>query len=287
VDSPTGPRLIFRISGPNGLNYHQLLIAPSPLGDLKIADIDIMVTNELLSRTLQRILEQALVQAGKGNSIKESRAQVTQFIGQMQKLLIDGKPSEAYSFYDMLPESVRAERAAQVIRIQAAVPLGEQQLNKAIDDYRTTFKDDPNVDLFLIRIFTMQNQFDRADDSIARLDRWAGGDPVLNLPRSNVALKRGDLARARALAEEAARREPTLCAAHQQLLVVALQTNDHAETLRLLRLLRDQFKMSFPDLSKSPEFAEFIKTDEYRQWRGAAPKSQPAAGSTTRPGFKF
>ena len=93
---------------------------------------------------------------------------------------------------------------------------------------------------------------------------------MLNLPRSNVALKRGDLAGARSLAEQAARREPTLCAAHQQLLVVALQANDHAETLRLLRLLRDQFKMSFPDLSKSPEFAEFIKTDEYRQWRGAA-----------------
>lgn len=280
-----GSRLLFRVSGAQGLNYHQLFIAPNALGDLRIVDIDIMASGETLSQTLQRILEQAMFQAGRSKDVQPSQAELAEGIVKMAQLIRQEKGNDALDVYDALSETTRQIRIVQLVRLQAALLVGEQDYALAREQYRSLFKDDPTADLFLLGDFMLRKHYDLAETAIDHLDRWVGGDPILDVSRSNVALARGDAEKAKSLATEAARREPQLVSANEQLLVIALRQKDYSETLRLMRVLRDDFKMEFGDLPGIPEFADFIKSREYREWLRVRPQQTPPA--TSRPAFRF
>jgi hypothetical protein len=285
MQTDSGPRLLFRMNGVNGLNYHQLYIATNSVGDLRIADIDIMMTGELLSQTLQRLLEQAIFRAGRGNEVQASQMELAQGMSRMIKSISEQKGNDALDVYDTLSEKTRRMRIVQLTRLQAALLVSDNEFQKAMTEYTQLFKDDPTADLYLIDMYINRQQFDRANAAIDRLDAWVGNDPVLDVSRSNIALARGNVAQAKALAQRAAQREAGLMTAHQQLLVISLRERDHAETLRLMRVLENDFKLQFGDLPKIPEFAEFVKSDEYRQWRRGGRPEAPSA--TSKPAIRF
>ena len=48
---------------------------------------------------------------------------------------------------------------------------------------------------------------------------------------------------------------------------MGLAVKDHAEVLKQLRVLRDEFGLQFSDLSKAEGFEDFAKSPEHEQWK--------------------
>lgn len=286
IPTDEGPRLLFRMTNSNGLNYHQLLIGRNSMGDIRIIDVDIMANGEMLSQIIQRILHQAVIRAGHADALPLPHREMMDQLAKMNKLLQEDKPREALEVYESMPEIARGDRLARLMRVHASVLIDDAERTKALDEYHASFKGDPTPELFMVNVLIERQEFDQAMEAINRLDQELGGDPYLDVFRSTVAMARGDVPLAKSLAQRAAEGAPQVSAAHNQLLVLSLREQDHVEALRLMRLLRDQFKMEFVDLNRIPEFAEFTKSPQYQEWIGVS-STRPTAPTTSPAGPKF
>ena len=57
-----------------------------------------------------------------------------------------------------------------------------------------------------------------------------------------------------------------LATAHEYRLSVSIASDDHAETLRQLTALRDDFGYQFTDLTTVPEYKAFSDSPEFKTW---------------------
>ena len=71
---------------------------------------------------------------------------------------------------------------------------------------------------------------------------------------------------ARLLATQALKAEPFL-AAHWVLVTLTLHNKDYDETLRLLKQIDKGFQMQWNDLATQPDYAGFVASPQYQQWR--------------------
>jgi hypothetical protein len=91
-------------------------------------------------------------------------------------------------------------------------------------------------------------------------------DPYLNVLRAGIHYQAGDLAAAEVAARKALAEEPTLEDAYWQVATVSLDTKSYETTVEMLDLLQQRFGVELEDLTKVPEYADFVKSPEYRKW---------------------
>ena len=99
-----------------------------------------------------------------------------------------------------------------------------------------------------------------------RIDKFIGGDPYLHVLRANCHFLNDEPAKAREFIQKALAAEPTLIDAYWMVVHFALTDQDHDETLRLLNEIDEKFELVFEDLTQVPEYAEFVKSPQYREW---------------------
>jgi hypothetical protein len=177
-------------------------------------------------------------------------------------------------------------------RLRAAQAIDDDEYSTVLEEFRQLYPQDPCLDLLLIDYYFMKNDYARVNESTNRLDKSLGGDPYLNVLRSNMSASGGDLKAARGFADRAIKEEPTLASGYLALLNVSILERTHKESLELLKKLDKTFRTKFDDLSKVPEYAEFARSPEYKEWlqylaektakpRGA-PVKNPAEARKTR-----
>ena len=136
-----------------------------------------------------------------------------------------------------------------------------------LEEFRQAYPNDPCLDLLLVDYYVLKKDFVRARESTDRLDKAVGGDPYLDVLRANLNMVAGDLKAARELANRAIKEEPGLTSAYASLLGVSVEEKNYAESLDLLRMLDQTHKIRIGDLAGMPEYAGFIKSPQYQEWR--------------------
>jgi tetratricopeptide (TPR) repeat protein len=179
---------------------------------------------------------------------------------------------ETLAAYRKLPEALQHDKNLLLLRLSAAQQLGAAEYSAAVDAFRAAFPRDPALDLVLLDYYLQNRMTTEGLACVERIDRAVGGDPALAHTRAQFYLAAGQLDAAHREASQALAAEPRQTCVSWTLTVISAGQRDFAETVRLLRTLRETLHAPIPELTKIAAFAEFVKSPEYAQWR-----SQPAA----------
>ena len=267
------PRLLFRLVNPeSGVNYHDFVIARRPDGAVKAVDMYVYLSGEMLSETFRRLYIQAAAQQSGGligrlTGADQEYVKYFTKLTEMGEARRNGKNAEVLSIYEASPPELKKEKAALLIRVQAAQGLGDdEQYKRAIEAFRAEFPRDASIDIISVDYHLMKKEYREAIDCVDRLDRAVLGDPHLQTIRANIHVEQDDLAAARADVKKALEADPDLADAYWSLATISLKDKDHDETLRTLRTLRDKFRIDFADLTTQPPYKDFVASPQFQDW---------------------
>jgi tetratricopeptide (TPR) repeat protein len=155
------------------------------------------------------------------------------------------------------------------MKLQAEMNGDEKAYLATIEEIEKLFPNDPALDLISIDGLYLRKNFAELDKVVDGLDRRLGGDAYLDLLRGGFWLEAEDLDRASKHYRRAIERDPTMVDAWWSLITIALQGKDWKETGRLLSVIERDLKIALPDLEQTPDYAEFVKSADYADWKKA------------------
>jgi hypothetical protein len=261
----------FRMLATKGVSYHSFRLANYADGSVRAVDWYVFLVGQWQSETLRQTFLPLANTWAKGGAHLIAPAE-REFVTHMNDI---GAMTEAYGkkdyrqildIYRGLPDSVKKNRLAFMLRLGAAQAVGGDEQRSAIDDYRQFYPDDAAVDLLMLDDLLAKKSFDKALAGVERIDKAVGGDPHLKVIRARVFLKQGKLKDAQKMAEAAAAEEPTLKSAYYFLVDLALKERNFAKTAELLSILESKCHVTFKDLTTVRAYAEFVKSPEYKAW---------------------
>jgi tetratricopeptide (TPR) repeat protein len=264
-------RALVRVLQADGtLNYLDFVLVR--LGqEVKAADFYIFLSGEKISQTMRRLYLAAAADlpssfldrltGREGDFIKHDDK-----IANMAKSLRMGGHQQVLDIYHEMPPSLQQEKAIMLYRVLASAQLDEQLYGEAIDAFRAAHPDDPCIDFISMDGLLMRGSYDEAMQAVSRLDESLGGDPYLNILRSNIHLMQGQVAEARQAAEKAMQGTPDLEDVYWQLVSISLAEENYSETARLLTKLQEKFQIEIANLSTIEAYAGFVHSPEYKQW---------------------
>lgn len=269
------PHLLFRLLAGNGLNYHELRLATSNAGPPRIVDCYVFIAGEWLSETLRRVYIRAMAETDQslGDTLLGKEQVLLRHVGDIKALnekTQAGEGDAALAIYQKLPETLRADKTVQLLRLQATrVAADGDEYATAIADFARLFPDDPALDLVSIDGWFLKKEWDRTLQVIDHLDQRIGGDAYLDVMRGICFAASNRPDRAKECFAHAIEKEPTLAISYFQLIVVALREHDWKEVIRLLTALEKDLKRTLGDLESIDVYAEFVKSEDYLAWRQA------------------
>lgn len=268
------PQLVFRcLSEEGALNYHILELERPRSPRIRVVDMFVMMSGEKMSETLRRIYLAAAAGADRsllarltlGESVWIKHAKDVQNLSQ---LTMAGDSKGAQKLYESLPEALKQEKTILMMRLMAASGDDEKVYLSAIEAFEKRFPNDPSLALVSIDGFVLKKQPRKAIDSLAKLDRFVGGDPYLLLLQAGQYLELKDKDKARALARKTIEQEPSLSNSYDFLLGMSLEEKDYAETVRLLGLTEKNLKVNMLEAVKdAEEYAQFLESSAGKKWK--------------------
>jgi len=265
-------RILFRIlSAEGGVNYHDMIVSRQPDGQVKAVDIFNYLSAETFSKMMRRgfialtagessgVLDRL---TGKESDLAKNNDKHNQMIDAMKQ----GQYRQVLDTYGRLPSSLQKEKYFLLLRIKAAIEVGDEEYSATIKDFRTWHPKDPCLDLICFDQLLIEERYDDALDSVDRLDAAVGPDPYLDVMRANVKTEQNQFAAAKQLAAKAIEADGTLVDAYWALLAVSLAEKDFDETGRLLEAMEEKFLLEVGQVQYMPEFAEYVKSPQYRKW---------------------
>jgi len=269
---------LFRMQLADGsLNYHDFLLTRKPDGQAIAADIYIFVAGEPLSESVRRMFLPLVREASKSFLARLTEkendfvAHVDEF-RKMTEMTRTGQYDAVLKTYQSLPVSMQQDKSILIIRLSAAAQVNEEEYMRAIADFRRHFPSDPALDLMLIDWFVLKRDFAKARERIDRLDQAVGGDPLLNVIRANTFLEENRYDEATRYARKVAEIDDLKEQATWVLVAVSLAQGHFAETSRLLDALVRDCGVEIGDLTTIPEYAEYVKSAEYKDWLSRRPR---------------
>ncbi len=237
---------------------------------MAVMDVFTFSTGERFSETFRRLFTTVAAQANQGlvdRLLGKDRDLVVHAdkLQAMTKLAQEGHYEEAVKAFYALPASLKKERMALVLRMQAAANLSPEENEKAVTEFEKAYPGDPALALFSIDVAFNKKDYTGALSAIARLDARVR-DPFLQVFRANVFIEQKKYAEAKKAAQSAIDAEPDLADPYWSLVTVSLATKDHAETARLLDVVEKSLHLQIGDLTQLPDYAEFVKSPAYKAW---------------------
>jgi len=269
-DGATLPR--FRLTSPQGLNYHDLILARNAAGEIKIIDMYVFVSGEMLSDTMRRsLLPAAAAQAARADdkALDPKDAAYVKALPEILKVfqaVQRGQHAEALKQYHTLPESVQQDKTLMLTRVMAAAQVGEAAYSDALLAYAKRYPGEANAELLQIDYYFLRQEWDKVDAAITALDKKIGGDVYLNQFRGNMAIAKGDVEQGKRLLHALVDAEPAVPDPYFILIDHALKAKQHAEVTRLLIAAHSQAGVRFNDLAAAPGFNEYVLSDEHKKW---------------------
>jgi tetratricopeptide (TPR) repeat protein len=265
-------RALFRMIASNaGVNYHDIVLARFPDGQIGVADIHSLATGEMISQTVRRLLIPAISLANSGllarltGKDKEYMANFER-IKAITQAIRASRPADAQAAYRQLPRELQEDKAILIVYGHAAQAIGNEEYARTMETVRRLYPDDPCIDILSIDHHFLRKEYDESLKCIERVDRSVGGDPYQSVLRANINAAAGRLAEARAAAEKAVAGEPQLQEAYWARITISLKEKKHGDTLTWLKKIVETCGVDIEDLTKHAEYAGFVKTPQHREW---------------------
>jgi hypothetical protein len=276
---------LFRLALPEGagVNYHEFALERGADGNVRAADFFVFFSGETMSQTFRRGYVQAAAQQNRGLFSRlvgadQDYANSLPKLKEMGDLTRAGKNREALDVYDKLPAAVQKDKTFLLLRLQAAQQVDERTYSAAIERLRELYPKDPCVDILSIDGFALLKQYDKSIAAIDHLDKSLGGDPYLNILRAGVFLTANQPEKARDAAAAGVKGSPDMISCYWSLLTAYLRLADHAAALKTLKLIDQTFRLEFGDLTTVPEYAKFVKSPQYEEWKRYLKNKNKTAG---------
>ncbi len=267
-------RALFRLLQPSsGVKYHELILGRDSTGAVRAVDIYFFLSGERLSRTMRRtFLLAAAEQPGDPlgrvlNGDNEFIKHADEF-RQMSAELQAGNPQKSIEIYQELPLSMQREKTVMLLYVQATAGLDDDLYAQAIDDFRAVHNRDACVDMVSIDGHLLREEYDRALEAVARVDKAVGGDPYMDVLRANINLMRKEPSIAEVFAKQAISQDPELIDAYWALITVSLVSQSYQDTVSWLTTIQQKFDIELEDLRTISDYADFVKSPEYEAWQG-------------------
>jgi len=274
-------RMLFRMaSSEGGLIYLDLILGRNELGGLRIVDIFDYYAGEKFSDKFRRgylpvvqsvsrgVLDKL---SGKENAYMEHVEDIKRF----SELQQAGKSAEALKLFKSWPEDLQKNKNLMILRMSAAIDVSEEEYLAAIEDFRSSYPDDPCIDLAVIDSYLLRKEYDKGLAAVDRIEKAVGGDPYLNVLRAQIYLMAENYQQAKEHAQKAIAEDMTLEDANWALVDIALKEKDHEEVARLLTELEKKFAVEFEDITQLELYADFVKSEAYQQWLKRPKRPRP------------
>ena len=266
-------RAIVRVLLPDGsFNYHEMPLVRDATGFVRARDIYIYASGEYFSDMLRRMFlvgmktDPSPLKRLLGTKKKSAMVEFEPRMQEMMAKVRAGDGKGAVAVYKSLPDELRREKSIMLAYVMACSKVDDEAHGRALEELRAAFPNDGGMEMMFIDANIIRGRYGEALRIVDKVDGMVGGDPYLDVIRTNIHLKEGSLDKAEATAARATEQAPDLEAAWWARVNVNLAQKDHAETARLLTILRDELEVGIDDLTKYPEYAEFVKTSEYREF---------------------
>jgi len=260
-----------------GVNYIDLKMRLDKAGKVRGVDMYNHQNGEWVSSGLRRtflqyVRDQRRSAWEKMIQGKEDWVQVSLGEEKMIELLRAGSPEKALEEYAALPEAVRKQKECMAIRIRIAMQIDDKKVEEAVREYLALYPDDPSATLVSLAGHTAAGRYAEALTSVDALDRAVGGDPYLDVVRADLLVKANEPGRARQVVLAAVEKNPDWQDAYLLLLLLELDAKRFKEVAGLLTTLHERFGWDPGSIEEAPDFAEFVKSPEYRAWQAARKK---------------
>lgn len=263
-------RPLFRLTSPQGLNYHELILFRDDAGQVRIADLYIHAAGETQVQNMRNMLTQLHGKDGKSMpppAEQQALANAPRLMAEIRKLVGEGKGQPAKALYAQLPAKIKASKAGGMIFVSISALLGEQQHAAALEMYRQRYPNGAEIDLLTIDVMALKNDWDGMLDAVDRVDQKLGGDPYLDLFRANAHIGKGDLATGRELLAKATAALPWMKELHDVAVGAALEAKDWDGVAAALTAAERDAGVQWSNLENTPAFTEFIETPQYKNWK--------------------
>ena len=264
-------RVLFRLVSSNGaLNYHDWVLGRSPDGKTVAVDCYVFLIGEMYSQNLRRSFLPLAHKSG-GASVEKLSGPEKDFVehfpefAQMGRFVRERNWRQALNTYKELPASVQESKPAMTMRLLATQSVSDAEYLATIDDFRKRYPNDPMIDLVSVDAYILRKAYDKALESIDRVDKVIGRDPYLKVLRGNVLMREKKLNAARDMVQDAIAQDPNLLRGYYSLIDISLARRDYADTVKWLKKA-ESLGVTFGDLTTVRAFADFVKTPEYKNW---------------------
>lgn len=173
--------ILFRLYDNGSLNYHDMELIHMG-NEVKIADIFVYTTGQLLSETLHGVFAQMKGLMDKDSGVSPDEEWVRR-MPEIRQLITQEKYQEALDLYNQMPVTVQNIRAMQIVHIEIASGLDIEEYDKALKQYQTLYPNEPNMHLLMIDGYIMHKEYDKALDAVNELDKQINKDPMLDYYR--------------------------------------------------------------------------------------------------------
>jgi tetratricopeptide (TPR) repeat protein len=267
------PRALFLlIINHNALNYNDLVLAMDAAGALRVVDVYVALSGEFASESVRRITGLLAgrdpKKAEQWKEDKELLKHADRFYSFMENTRT-GRYREALKEWDSLPSALRKVKPTalmHVIATEGLIDENEKDYEKAFDDFRKAFPDDPALDLVSLNTLLRKHKFRAYQQSLDHIELVYGRDPYLDVLRAHGLVQDGKPDESKKIAQRTIKDEPDLIEGHWMLITISLRTREHKETARLLTDIEKRFKIKLKDLRDIKEYSHFVKSPEYKEW---------------------
>lgn len=269
-------RGLFRMVLEDGFDYHELVLAADPDGQVGMVDIYRYANGELYSQSIRRLLLPVAVQRQRGLFDRLGRDETVFLecqarLNRMGECVRRGRRRAAVQIYHQLPEEVQRKKAVLLLYLQCASGIDDQTYIEALEVAREVLQGDPCLDFMLIDWHFLKQEFDQYLACIDRLDQAVGGDPYLNTRRANAHLVQGEFDRALKLYQQAIEGTPQLRGGYLGGAVAEIARGNYASAVELLEAgeLRAGVALSdLPDyIRRSERYRELQQTKAFQDWQ--------------------
>jgi len=261
---------LFRLLMDGPFNYHEYLIEAAPQGGVKAVDMYVYLSGEFISQTFRRIYVAAMAAepgiAGKLVGNQNEYALALKKLQTMNQLIAEGKSDQALKVFHGLPDSVKAEKSALILRLTAGSQVSPKESMDALEALRKAYPGDPSIPALSLDPLFLAKKFDDVIAAVDELEKAVGGDPFLESFRSSVYMEKGDADKARAAAKRAIEQDKQLDMAYWTMVTISLRTKNFKETVEWLNSIEKNLGLAFQDLTTIDTYAEFVKSPEYAEW---------------------
>lgn len=262
--------------GEQGNGYLNLIMKPSPGGEVRIVDwYDYAMGQPYTSslRQLVAILAPSPTVLGKLYDVASDRKEVSEALRHLFKLNKEQKHAELAKSFLEQEESVRSSKVLSLSAVHAASFSGDDELyHKALSNLEQFHGEDETLFFILLDYYFIEEKYDHL---LSRLDKikiqLGSRDAALEVIRANTLTARGDYTDALAAANEAVAMEPDYEWAYMSQFSAFIALEDFTGAVKTADILEKRFDYDLtPEaLSSVAEYADFVSSKAYREWRAS------------------